>query len=183
MVKAREFAWSSLKTVRAYAKRYGWGIRKAQQQASWRFDAANPDDIMRYFGSLKETREVFEITTAEQIHGGDELRLCAEFQQTGELVEVMVANGPEHCRENHALRQAAKTISNEGLHFDCPFAAMSLAITLCTHMYVFRSHQISHASRRCARIKWRWAKIWFEEHKWPAAERAHIFRKHQHEQT
>ena len=53
-------------------------------------------DVLRYFGSLKATRELFGITTAEQIHGGDELLLCAEFQQTGELLEVMVANGPEH---------------------------------------------------------------------------------------
>lgn len=112
MVKAGEFAWPSLKTVRAYAKRYGWGIRKAQQQASWRFDAANPEDVLRYFSSLKETRLLFEITTAEQIHGGDELRLCAEFQQTGELLEVMVANGPEHCRENHAGRKSGSKSAN-----------------------------------------------------------------------
>jgi hypothetical protein len=61
---------------------------------------------------LKETRLLFEITTAEQIHGGDELRLCAEFQQTGELLEVMVANGPEHCRENHAGRKSGSKSAN-----------------------------------------------------------------------
>jgi hypothetical protein len=50
---------------------------------------------------------------------------------------------------------AAKTISNEGLHFNCPFAAMFLAITVYTHMYFFRSHQISHDSQRCARVVFR----------------------------
>ena len=127
-VKAGEFAWPSLKTVRTYAKRYKWGIRKSQQQDSWRFDAANPDDIEEFFRSLKETRITFGITTAEQIHNGDELRLCAEFQQTGELLEVMVANGAEHCRESHAGRKAgSKSINGrleKGLTF---FNSISMA--------------------------------------------------------
>jgi hypothetical protein len=49
----------------------------------------------------------------------------------------------------------AKTISNEGLRFNCPFAAMFLAITLYTHMYFFRSQTISHDSQRCARVVFR----------------------------
>jgi hypothetical protein len=127
-VKAGEFAWPSIKTVRSYAKRYQWGIRKGQQQDSWRFDAANPEDIAEFFESLKRTRSMFSITTAEQIHNGDELRLSAEFQQTGELVEVMVANGAEHCRESHAGRKSgSKSINGrliKGLTF---FNAISMA--------------------------------------------------------
>jgi hypothetical protein len=46
---------------------------------------------------------------------------------------------------------AAKTISNEGLHFNCPFAAMFLAITLYTHMYYFL--QISKKLSRFSKMR------------------------------
>jgi hypothetical protein len=69
-----------------------------------------------------------------------------------------LGDGPHYVTMVNSAAQSlltAEIISNEGLHFNCPFAAMFLAITLYTHMYFFRSHQIPHDSQRCARVVFR----------------------------
>ena len=88
------YRYPNKRTVARLCKANGWGVRKGQQQTSHRFDGARPDMIDAFFDSVLRTYIQFEINLPCQRHNCDEKHICAEYEQSGRLVKVLVVKRP-----------------------------------------------------------------------------------------
>jgi hypothetical protein len=82
------------RTVRRLCKSQKWAVKKGQQQSAHRFEGAAPDMLDAFFVATLKAYIQWGIDEPCQRHNCDEKLLCAEFEQSGRCVKVVVTKRP-----------------------------------------------------------------------------------------
>jgi hypothetical protein len=88
------YRWPSKLTVQRICRDYGWAVRKAIMQSAHRFEGARPVFLDSYFNQTLQSYIQWSILESFQRHNCDEKRKCAEFEQAGRCIKVMVVKRP-----------------------------------------------------------------------------------------